>query len=53
MVVVSEDLDEVMTTCDRVQVRYEGQLVGAVDPRVTSRAAIGLPMAGTVAATPS
>jgi general nucleoside transport system ATP-binding protein len=51
VVVVSEDLDEVMTICDRVLVMYEGKIVGAVDPRVTSRETVGLLMAGTVTAT--
>ena len=48
VVVISEDLDEVMTICDRVLVMYEGRIVGEVDPRTTSREAIGLLMAGTV-----
>jgi ABC-type sugar transport system ATPase subunit len=48
-VVISEDLDEVMTICDRVLVMYEGRVVGDVNPRETSREAIGLLMAGTVA----
>ncbi len=49
VVVISEDLDEVMTICDRVLVMYEGRVVGDVNPRETSREAIGLLMAGTVA----
>lgn len=50
VVVISEDLDEIMTICDRVLVMYEGQVVGDVNPRVTGREAIGLLMAGTVPA---
>jgi general nucleoside transport system ATP-binding protein len=52
VMVVSEDLDEIMTICDRVLVMYEGNVVGTVDPRVTSRETVGLLMAGTAAATP-
>jgi general nucleoside transport system ATP-binding protein len=46
ILIVSEDLDEIMSLCDRVIVMYEGQIVGQVDPRVTSRETIGLMMAG-------
>ena len=49
VVVISEDLDEVMTICDRVLVVYEGRVAGEVDPRTASREAIGLLMAGTTA----
>ena len=51
VVVVSEDLDEVMTICDRVVVIYEGKIVGTVDPRVTGRETVGLLMAGTLDST--
>jgi simple sugar transport system ATP-binding protein len=44
--IVSEDLDEIMTICDRVLVMYEGQIIGSADPRVNSREDIGMMMAG-------
>lgn len=47
--VISEDLDEVMTICDRLLVVYEGRIAGEADPRTVSREAIGLLMAGTTA----
>ena len=34
VLIVSEDLDEIMTICDRVLVMYEGQIIGSADPRV-------------------
>ena len=49
VVVISEDLEEVMTICDRLLVVYEGRIVGEADPRTVSREAIGLLMAGTTA----
>jgi len=44
--IVSEDLDEIMTICDRVLVMYEGRIIGSADPRVNSREDIGMMMAG-------
>jgi len=29
---ISEDLDEIMTICDRVLVMYEGTIIGSADP---------------------
>ena len=46
VLVISEDLDEVMTISDRIVVMYEGQIIGTADPRTTTREAIGLLMAG-------
>jgi ABC-type uncharacterized transport system ATPase subunit len=46
VLVISEDLDEVMTICDRILVIYEGAIISEADPRTTSREAIGLMMAG-------
>jgi simple sugar transport system ATP-binding protein len=46
VVVISEDLDEVMTISDRILVMYEGRIIGSADPATTSREAIGLMMAG-------
>ena len=46
VLIISEDLDEIMTICDRVLVMYEGQIIGSADPRVNSREDIGMMMAG-------
>jgi len=50
VLVISEDLDELMAISDRILVIYEGAIVSEVDPRTTSREAIGLMMAGGSAA---
>ena len=52
VLIVSEDLDEIMTICDRVLVMYEGQIIGSADPRVNSREDIGMMMAGCSAHAP-
>ncbi|HYB49425.1 MAG TPA: ABC transporter ATP-binding protein [Streptosporangiaceae bacterium] len=49
VLVISEDLDELMTISDRIVVIYEGTIIREVDPRTTSREAIGLMMAGVAA----
>ncbi|HYA44716.1 MAG TPA: hypothetical protein VED59_03855, partial [Acidimicrobiales bacterium] len=49
VLVISEDLDEVLSISHRVLVMYEGALIGEVDPRTANREAIGLMMAGVVA----
>jgi ABC-type uncharacterized transport system ATPase subunit len=49
VVVISEDLDEVMSISDRILVMYEGVIISEVDPRAASREAIGLMMAGVAA----
>lgn len=46
VLVISEDLDELMAISDRIFVIYEGAIISEVDPRTTSREAIGLLMAG-------
>jgi general nucleoside transport system ATP-binding protein len=53
VVIISEDLDEAMSISDRILVMYEGRIVGEVDPRTTSREAIGLLMAGHVPTEPA
>jgi general nucleoside transport system ATP-binding protein len=50
VLVISEDLDELMTISDRILVIYEGAIISEVDPRTTSREAVGLLMAGVAAA---
>ena len=46
VLVVSEDLDEVISISDRILVMYEGQIVAEADPRTSTREALGLMMAG-------
>jgi simple sugar transport system ATP-binding protein len=46
VLIVSEDLDEVLSLSDRVLVMYEGAFIGEVDPRTTARETLGLMMAG-------
>jgi ABC-type sugar transport system ATPase subunit len=46
VVIISEDLDEVIAISHRTLVMYEGAIIGEVDPRTTTREAIGLMMAG-------
>jgi simple sugar transport system ATP-binding protein len=45
VLVISEDLDEVISISDRILVMYEGTIIGEVGPH-TTREAIGLMMAG-------
>jgi simple sugar transport system ATP-binding protein len=52
-VIISEDLDEVMTISDRVLVMYEGMIIGAADPRSATREEIGMMMAGVRPAGPT
>lgn len=46
VLIISEDLDEVMSISDRILVMYEGRIIGSADPRTSTREAIGLMMAG-------
>ena len=46
VLMISEDLDEVLTLSDRVVVMYEGAIVGEVDAAVATAAELGLLMAG-------
>jgi general nucleoside transport system ATP-binding protein len=46
VLVISEDLDELMSISDRLLVIYEGAVIDEADPRTTTREAIGLMMAG-------
>jgi len=52
VLIISEDLDEIMTICDRVLVMYEGTIIGSADPRINTREEIGMLMAG-VSGTPA
>ena len=46
VLLVSLELDEVMTVSDRILVMYEGQIVGELDPKKTTVEEMGLYMAG-------
>jgi general nucleoside transport system ATP-binding protein len=46
VLLISEDLDELMSISDRLLVIYEGAVIDEADPRTTTREAIGLMMAG-------
>ena len=46
VLLVSAELDEVLSLADRVLVMYEGQLVGQLNPKTTTVAELGLYMSG-------
>ena len=46
VLMISEDLDEILTLCDRVVVMYEGAVVGEADAESATPEQIGLLMAG-------
>ena len=46
VLLVSLELDEVMSLSDRILVMYEGEIVGELDPKKTTVAELGLYMAG-------
>ena len=46
VLLVSLELDEVMNLSDRILVMYEGEIVGELDPKITSVQELGLYMAG-------
>ena len=46
VLLVSAELDEVLSLSDRVIVFYEGRVVGEVDPKTVSEEEIGLMMTG-------
>jgi simple sugar transport system ATP-binding protein len=46
ILVISEDLDEVLSISDRVLVMYEGRIIAEANPRESTREALGLMMAG-------
>ena len=46
VLLVSLELDEVMTVSDRILVMYEGKIVGQLDPKTTTVEELGLYMAG-------
>ena len=46
VLLVSLELDEVMSLADRILVMYEGEIVGELDPKQTTVEELGLYMAG-------
>ena len=46
VLLISLELDEVMSLPDRILVMYEGEIVGEFDPKVTTPEELGLYMAG-------
>ena len=46
VLLISLELDEVMTVSDRILVMYEGEIVGELDPKKTTVEELGLYMAG-------
>jgi len=46
ILIISEDLDEVLSLSDRVLVMFEGQIIAEARPRESTREALGLMMAG-------
>ena len=46
ILLISLELEEVMSVSDRILVIYEGEIVGELDPKKTNREEIGLYMAG-------
>ena len=46
VLLVSLELDEVMSLSDRILVMYEGEIVGELDPKSTTQEELGLYMAG-------
>jgi len=46
VLLVSLELDEVMSLSDRILVMYEGEIVGELDPKTTTVSELGLYMAG-------
>ena len=46
VLMVSLELEEVMTVSDRILVMYEGEIVGQLDPKKTTQEELGLYMAG-------
>jgi ABC-type uncharacterized transport system ATPase subunit len=53
VLLLSEDLDEVMTLSDRIAVMYEGRVVGEVDAATATVEQLGLLMAGVAEPEPA
>lgn len=48
VLVISSDLDEILTLSDRIAVMFEGEIVSIEDPQTTNEQRLGLLMAGHV-----
>ncbi len=48
LLIISDDLDELITLADRILVMFKGSIVGELDPSVATREEIGLLMAGSL-----
>ena len=48
VLMISLDLDEILTVCDRLAVIYEGKIVSVMDRKDANVEAIGLMMGGKV-----
>jgi simple sugar transport system ATP-binding protein len=46
VLLISSDLDEILTLSDRIAVMYEGKIVAFEDPQTTNEQRLGLLMAG-------
>ncbi|MFZ2360291.1 MAG: ABC transporter ATP-binding protein [Anaerolineae bacterium] len=53
VLLVSEDLDELLTICDRIAVMYEGRVMGVMPAQDANRDELGLMMAGEHTSTPA
>jgi general nucleoside transport system ATP-binding protein len=51
VLLISEDLDELLTVADRIAVLYEGRVMGVLRAEVADRETLGLLMAGASSAT--
>lgn len=49
VLLVSEELDELLTMCDRIAVMYEGRIMAVLPARKTDKQELGLLMAGIAA----
>jgi simple sugar transport system ATP-binding protein len=52
ILLVSVELDEIMSLSDRIAVMFDGRIMGAADPATTDERALGLLMAGVAAEAP-
>ncbi|MGI0025572.1 MAG: ABC transporter ATP-binding protein, partial [Nitrososphaera sp.] len=52
VLMISLDLDEILTVCDRLAVIYEGKIVSIMDRKDANVDAIGLMMGGKVTVAP-
>ena len=46
VLLVSLELEEVLSVSDRILVMYEGEIVGEFDPKTTTREELGMYMSG-------